>query len=161
MSPPPPYTLDDFSSRSQMECWVMQQLWGNALEIQWQIYGETDPLEKSSSGDDEPLSNSNSLESLRELYRKSIQGKEGRGGSICLKYQEYICCWHVHFWRRKKCRGTARSCQANRRTWNEKVARKLKRSSFLGAHCNTRWYEINFAGREDKWKPLKTVWPNG
>ena len=30
-------------------------------------------------GDDKLLSNSNSLERLRELYRKSIQGKEGRG----------------------------------------------------------------------------------
>ena len=81
--------------------------------------------------------------------------------AFCHKYQEYICWWHVHFWRRKKCRGRARSCQANRRTLNEKVVRKLKRSSFLGAHCNTRWYEINLARREDEWKPIKSVWPYG
>ena len=156
MSPPPPYTLDDFSSRSQMECWVMQQLWGNALEIQWQIYGESDPLEKTTS-----------CCQIATVWRGCVSSTEKAsrvkmgGGSICLKYQEYICSWHVHFWRRKKCRGRARSCQANRRTWNEKVARKLKRSSFLRAHCNTRWYEINLARREDEWKPLKTVWPNG
>ena len=38
----------------------------------------------STRKNDKLLSNSNSLERLRELYRKSIQGKEGRGGPFAL-----------------------------------------------------------------------------